>query len=41
VGEGTTTGASPEGVRFEEIGPVPLKGIARPVTVYRALRSAS
>jgi adenylate cyclase len=41
VGETATAGGSPEGVRFEEIGPVPLKGVARPVTVYRALREAS
>ncbi|HEV2712590.1 MAG TPA: adenylate/guanylate cyclase domain-containing protein, partial [Gaiellaceae bacterium] len=29
----------PAGVRYEQVGPVPLKGIARPVTVYRALRA--
>jgi class 3 adenylate cyclase len=28
-------------VRFEEIGPVPLKGVTRPVTAYRALRDAT
>lgn len=38
VGEGATANGHPEGVRFEAIGPVPLKGVARPVTVYRALR---
>jgi adenylate cyclase len=29
----------PAGVRYEQVGPVPLKGVARPVTVYRALRT--
>jgi adenylate cyclase len=38
VGEGVIANGPPEGVRFEEIGPVSLKGIARPVTLYRALR---
>jgi adenylate cyclase len=41
VGEAATADGNPEGVRFEEIGPVPLKGVARPVTVYRALRAAA
>jgi adenylate cyclase len=41
VGEAAIDDGHHEGVRFEEIGPVPLKGIARPVTVYRALREAS
>jgi adenylate cyclase len=41
VGEGVTENASPQGVRFDMVGPVPLKGVARPVTLYRALRSAS
>jgi adenylate cyclase len=40
VGETATANGHPEGVRFEEIGPVRLKGVARPVTVYRALREA-
>jgi adenylate cyclase len=40
VGEAATADGSPDGVRFEEVGPVPLKGVARPVTVYRALRAA-
>jgi class 3 adenylate cyclase len=39
VGEAVTAEASLDGVRFEEVGPVPLKGIERPVTVFRALRS--
>jgi adenylate cyclase len=29
----------PRGVRYEQVGPVPLKGVARPVTVYRAVRA--
>jgi class 3 adenylate cyclase len=38
VGEDAILDGNPAGVRFEEIGPVPLKGVARPVRVYRALR---
>jgi adenylate cyclase len=38
VGEAATVDGRTEGVRFEEVGPVPLKGVARPVTVYRAVR---
>ncbi|HUP00965.1 MAG TPA: adenylate/guanylate cyclase domain-containing protein [Gemmatimonadota bacterium] len=38
VGEAATANGHPEGVRFEEIGPIPLKGVTRPVTIYRALR---
>jgi adenylate cyclase len=38
VGETAAENAAPEGVRFEAVGPVPLKGVARPVTVYRAVR---
>jgi adenylate cyclase len=30
--------AEPEGVRFEEIGPVELKGVSRPVQLFRAKR---
>ena len=30
--------AEPEGVRFEEIGPVELKGVSRPVQLFRARR---
>ncbi|MGH3084335.1 MAG: adenylate/guanylate cyclase domain-containing protein, partial [Gaiellaceae bacterium] len=40
VGEAATANATPVGVRFQELGPVPLKGLARPVTVYRALKEA-
>ena len=39
VGEAATENGTPDGVQFEEIGRVPLKGIARPVTVFRALRA--
>jgi class 3 adenylate cyclase len=38
VGEGARADAEAEGVRFENVGPVELKGVARPVRVYRALR---
>jgi adenylate cyclase len=38
VGEAVTTNETPEGVRFVEIGAFPLKGVARPVTLYQALR---
>jgi adenylate cyclase len=38
VGEVAATAGDPEGVRFEEVGPTQLKGVSRPVTVYRALR---
>ena len=38
VGEAATADGNPDGVRFEEVGPVPLKGVARPVLVYRAVR---
>jgi len=41
VGEVVARRDTPEGVRFEEVGPVPLKGVARPVKVYRASRAAS
>jgi len=42
VGESVATNnGGPEGVRFEEVGPVPLKGVARPVTIYRAVRDAT
>ena len=40
VGEAAAADGTPEGVRFEELGPIPLKGVARPVTAYRALRAA-
>jgi adenylate cyclase len=38
VGEAAAGNGTPRGVRFEEVGPVPLKGVARPVTVYQAIR---
>lgn len=38
VGEAATANGTLGGVRFEEVGPVPLKGVARPVTIYRAVR---
>lgn len=37
MGKTVADDASPEGVRFEGIGRVPLKGVARPVRLYRAL----
>ncbi|HEV3479923.1 MAG TPA: adenylate cyclase regulatory domain-containing protein [Gaiellaceae bacterium] len=37
VGEAAAEEA-PAGVRFEEVEPVPLKGVARPVTIFRAVR---
>jgi adenylate cyclase len=40
VGEAATACAQPAGVRFEEVGPMALKGVARPVTVFRAVRAA-
>jgi class 3 adenylate cyclase len=30
--------SAPEGVRFEEIGPVELKGIRRPERIFRAVK---
>jgi adenylate cyclase len=41
VGEAATANATPEGVRFQQLGPVPLKGLGRPVTVYRAVKEAT
>jgi adenylate cyclase len=38
VGEAAAADGRLDGVEFEEVGPVPLKGVARPVTVYRARR---
>jgi adenylate cyclase len=40
VGEAATACARPDGVRFEEVGPMALKGVQRPVNVFRALRAA-
>jgi len=39
VGEAATRDGTPDGVRFEEIGAVPLKGVATRVTVYEAVRA--
>jgi adenylate cyclase len=39
VGEAATACARPKGVRFEEVGPMALKGVGRPVTVFRAVRA--
>jgi adenylate cyclase len=41
VGEAAAADGELQGVRFEELGPVPLKGVARPVKLYRAHRKAS
>lgn len=38
VGQAVTAAGLVEGVRFESIGPVGLKGVAHPVVVYRAVR---
>ena len=38
VSEDARRGASISGVEFERIGDVPLKGVAKPVTLHRALR---
>jgi adenylate cyclase len=40
VSEDVVTASAPEGVRFEPIGPVALKGLSRPVPLYRAARSS-
>jgi adenylate cyclase len=39
VGEAATVDGMPDGVRFEEVGARRLKGVGRPVTVYRAVRA--
>lgn len=39
VGKGAAGNGPPGGVRFESLEPMSLKGIARPVTVYRAIRN--
>ena len=41
VGEAVLAAHQPEGVRFEKVGPASLKGVARPVVLYRALRAVS
>lgn len=38
VGESIPAYGAPNGVRFERVGPVELKGVAEPVTVFRAVR---
>jgi adenylate cyclase len=38
VSEATVESASVEGVRFDDVGPVELKGVALPVQVFRASR---
>ena len=38
VGEAAAGTDAPLGVRFEEVGPVAFKGLARPVTIYQAVR---
>jgi adenylate cyclase len=38
VSETTVASSSVQGVRFDELGPVELKGLARPVPVFRAIR---
>jgi class 3 adenylate cyclase len=38
VGESIVQASAPKGVRFEEIGPVELKGVRRPVMISRAVR---
>jgi len=39
LGQTAAADGAPDGVRFEEIEPVRLKGVSRPVPIYRALRS--
>ena len=39
VGAAAMANGAADGVRFEEVGPMPLKGVANPVLVYRAHRS--
>jgi class 3 adenylate cyclase len=38
VGENIARDEAPPGVAFEEIGPVRLKGVGRPVPIFRAVR---
>jgi len=38
VSETTVASTSVQGVRFDELGSVELKGLARPVPVFRAIR---
>jgi adenylate cyclase len=39
VSEDVLAASTPEGVSFEEIGPVELKGVTRPVVLHRAVRA--
>jgi class 3 adenylate cyclase len=38
IGESIARDEPPPGVAFEEIGPVPLKGVGRPVAIFRTVR---
>jgi len=40
VSEATVDSVSVEGVRFDDVGPVELKGVALPVQVFRASRES-
>jgi adenylate cyclase len=40
VSQATVVSCSTEGVRFEDLGPVELKGVARPIHVFRAARAS-
>jgi class 3 adenylate cyclase len=39
VGDVATANDKPEGVRYEEVPPGPLKGVARPVKIFPRLPS--
>ncbi len=39
VSQAAVDSSSAEGVRFEQLGPVQLKGVARPIQVLRAARA--
>lgn len=41
VGQSIASIRDGDGVRFEEVGPASLKGVAQPVVLYRALRNLS
>ena len=41
VGEGARAAARSDDVAFEDLGPISLKGVTRPVRVYRALRRSA
>ena len=38
VSDDVVAAARPDGVRFQEVGPVELKGVASPVVLHRAVR---